>query len=126
MPVPIHTHAIGAVQSAAMIVLMCGKRRTASLGANFLFHDTVFNVGTPAPLRFEDLVGHAKAIEHNDKWSHQLIAEILSRPPEQIAEWFNGQNPRDTQFALDNGIIEKVLDLKIPPTAEFAQVAYKF
>src|ERR1700733_12779190 len=66
LPVPVYTHAMGAVQSAAMIVLMAGERRTASPGANFLFHDTVFNAGAAAPLRFDDLVGHAKAIEHHD------------------------------------------------------------
>jgi ATP-dependent protease ClpP protease subunit len=127
LPVPIHTHAIGSVQSAAMTVLMAGERRTASPGANFLFHDTVFNItSAPVSLRLEDLVGHASAVENNDKWSHQLIAEILKRPPEEVAKWFDGQFPRDTKFALDNGIIEKVFPLKVPPAAEFAQVGYKF
>jgi ATP-dependent protease ClpP protease subunit len=110
-----------------MTVLMAGTRRTASPGANFLFHDTVFNItSAPTSLRLEDLVGHAHAVENNDKWSHQLIAEILKRTPEEIAKWFDGQFPRDTQFALDNGIIEKVTPLQISPAAEFAQVGYKF
>jgi ATP-dependent protease ClpP protease subunit len=126
LSIPVYTHAIGAVQSAAMIVFMCGKRRTASPGTTFLFHDSVCNIGAPTPLRLEDLVGQAKAVEHNDKWSQQLIGEILNRPPEEVAKWFEGQNPRDTQFALDNGIIEKVLPLNLSPTAEFAQVGYKF
>jgi ATP-dependent protease ClpP protease subunit len=126
LPVPVHTHAIGAVQSAAMTVLMVGERRTASPGASFLFHDTVLNTGAPTAFRLEDLVGHAKAVENNDKWSHQLIAEILKRPPEEIAKWFDGQHPRDTQFALDNGIVQAVAPLTISPAAEFAQVGYKF
>jgi len=126
LDVPVHTHAIGTVQSAAMIVFMAGERRTASPGANFLFHDTVFNPLGGASLRYDDLLGHAAAIEHNDKWSHQLIAEELDRPVKEVAEWFYGQNTRDTEFALANGIIEKVEPLSVPPSADFCQVAYKF
>jgi ATP-dependent protease ClpP protease subunit len=126
LPIDVHTHAIGSVQSAGMILFMCGQRRTASPGANFLFHDTVFNPAVGAPLRYEDLVGHASAIDQNDKWSHQLIAQELNRPVEEIAEWFYGQNPRDTKFALDNRIIEAVQPLVIPASGEFVQVSYKF
>jgi ATP-dependent protease ClpP protease subunit len=126
LPIPVHTHAIGSVQSAAMILFMCGQRRTSSPGANFLFHDTVFNPSAGAPLHYEDLVGHASSIKQNDEWSHQLIAEKLQRPVKEVAKWFLGQDPRDTKFALNKGIISEVRSLLIPPDAEFAQVAYKF
>jgi ATP-dependent protease ClpP protease subunit len=124
--VPVNTHAIGTVQSAAMIIFMAGERRTASPGTNFLFHDTVFNPAAGAPLRYDDLLGHASAIDHNDKWAHQLIANELNRPIEEVAEWFFGQNTRDTDFALANGIIDNVQPLLVPPPAEFCQVGYKF
>ncbi len=71
-------------------------------------------------------MGHAQAIDHNDKWSHQLIAKELNRPAEEVAKWFYGQEVRDTKFALDNGIIDEVTSLIVPPDAEFVQVAYKF
>jgi ATP-dependent protease ClpP protease subunit len=125
LPIPIYTHAIGSVQSAAVTLFMCGKKRTASPGTNFLFHETVFT-GAGTPLRYDDLIGQSQAIDHNDKWSHQLIADKLQRPVEEISKWFIGQNVRDTQFALDNGVIEKVYPLVIPPEAEFCQVVYKF
>jgi hypothetical protein len=57
---------------------------------------------------------------------HRLIAELLKRPPEEVAKWFDGQTPRDTQFALGNGIIHEIKPLKISPNGEFAQVSYKF
>jgi hypothetical protein len=95
-------------------------------GDEFLISRSFFNPAAGSPLRYEDLVGHANAIDQNDKWSHQLIAEDLGRPVEEVAEWFCGQNPRDTKFALDNGIIEAVDHLIMPDDAEFVQVAYKF
>lgn len=125
LQINIHTHAIGCVQSAAMILFMSGDVRTAAPGTNFLFHDTVFN-GSATPLRYDDLIGRAQSIEHNDKWSHQLIAEELQLAPEKVAEWFCGQNIRDTKFALDNGIIKEVRNLIVPSDAEFVQVGYKF
>jgi ATP-dependent protease ClpP protease subunit len=125
LPVPVYTHAIGSVQSAAMILFMCGEQRTAAPGTNFLFHETVFT-GGGAPLKYDDLIGQAQAIDHNDKWSHDLIAQRVSRPVEEVAKWFIGQNVRDTQFALDNGIIGKVQSLVIPNNAEFCQVSYKY
>ena len=109
-----------------MIVFLAGEKRTASPGANFLLHDTVFNPMVGASLRFDDLIGQAEAITHNDDWSHELFAQILERPTDEVAEWFRGQTTRDTQFALDNGLIENVQPLMIPRAAEFVQVAYKF
>jgi ATP-dependent protease ClpP protease subunit len=126
LPIPLHTHAIGSVQSAAMTLFMAGERRTASPGANFLFHDTVLNTGAAALLRYDDLIGHAAAIVQNDAWSHELIARELNRPVEEVAKWFVGQHPRDTKFALENGVIQNVEALVIAPQAEFVQVSYKF
>jgi ATP-dependent protease ClpP protease subunit len=125
LPIPIHTHAIGSVQSAAMNLFMCGNRRTAAPGTTFLFHETVWN-GVGASLRIDDLLGQTQAINQNDKWSHQLVAQRLSRPPKEVAKWFRGQQIRDTNFALKNGIIQSVQSLVVPPAAEFVQVAYKF
>jgi ATP-dependent Clp protease protease subunit len=126
LPVPIYTHAIGTVQSAAVILFMSGSQRYASPGTNFLFHETVFNPGVATPSRFEDLVGQADAIQHNDSWSIALVAQRTGRTEKEVAEWFKGQQIRDTDFALKNGIIEQIRSLSIPKTAEFAQVAYKF
>lgn len=123
--IPIHTHAIGCVQSAAMILFISGDKRTAAPGTNFLFHDTVFNGGA-MPLRYDDLIGRAQGIEHNDKWSHQLIADELDLSAEEVAKWFTGQNIRDTAFALEKGIIKEIVPLIVPPDAEFVQVGYKF
>jgi ATP-dependent protease ClpP protease subunit len=125
LPIPVHTHAIGTVQSAAMTVFMAGSRRTSAPGANFLLHDTVWS-GVGQSLGMEDLLGQAQAIQHNDGWSHQLLARILGKPVKEVAKWFRGQEIRDTDFALKNGIIEAVQSLVVPPDAEFAQVGYKF
>jgi ATP-dependent protease ClpP protease subunit len=125
LPIAIHTHAIGTVQSAAIPLFMSGIRRTASPGANFLFHETLFS-GDSALLRLDDLVGHAQAIEQSNVCSQRLVAKTLGKPVEEIAKWFIGQNIRDTQFALDNKIIEKIEPLTLPPDAQFIQVAYRF
>jgi ATP-dependent protease ClpP protease subunit len=125
LPISIHTHAVGQVQSAAMPLFLSGSRRTASPGANFLFHDALFH-GDGMLLNFDKLTGEAQAIEHTNRLSHRLIAGILDRPVEDVAKWFIGQNIRDTGFALDNGIIEKVEPLVVPPDAQFVQVAYRF
>jgi ATP-dependent Clp protease, protease subunit len=125
LPIPINTHAIGTVQSAAITLFMAGHRRTAAPGTNFLLHETVWN-GSGTPLRFDDLVGQAQAVDHNDKWSQTLLSNRLKRPAEEVAEWFRGQQIRDTKFAMDVGIIESERDLIIPPEAEFAQVSYRF
>ncbi|MEA2891420.1 MAG: hypothetical protein QOI05_2213 [Bradyrhizobium sp.] len=125
LPISVHTHAIGPVQSAAVPLFLCGTRRTASPGANFLFHETLFS-SEGVPLSFDKLIGQAHAIDHSNKWSHHLIAKILDQPVETVAKWFIGQNIRDTQFALDNKIIEKVEPLIVPSDAQFVQVAYRF
>ena len=126
LPIPIFTHAIGTVQSAALTLFMAGERRTASPGTNFLFHETVFNPGGALPLRFDDLMGQAEAIEQNDRWSHQLMAKLLSKPIDEVAGWYRGQSMRDAEFALKNGVIQEVCQLVVPPDAEFVQVGYKF
>jgi ATP-dependent protease ClpP protease subunit len=125
LPISIHTHAIGQVRSAAMPLFLSGSRRTASPGANFLFHDALFH-GDGMLLDHDKLAGEARAIEHSNRLSHRLIAGVLARPVEDVAQWFIGQTLRDTEFALGNGIIEKIEPLAVPPDAQFVQVAYRF
>lgn len=125
LPVPIHTHAIGTVQSAAITLLLAGAHRTAAPGTNFLLHDTVWT-GVGGPLRLDDLLGQTQALEHNDKWSHQLLASRLGKPAKEVAEWFRGQQIRDISFAIENGLVASERSLIVPPDAEFAQVGYKY
>jgi ATP-dependent protease ClpP protease subunit len=125
LPISICTHAVGPVHSAAVPLFLSGTRRTASPGANFLFHETLFT-SDGNPMTFDTLTSHAQAVDHNNRWSHQLIAGVLGLSVETVQKWFIGQNIRDTQFAMDFNIIERVEPLAIPADAQFVQVAYRF
>ena len=126
LPVPLHTHAIGSVQSAACIILLAGEQRRASPGANFLFHETIWTPPAATPIDIDTVLGQAEGIKHHDRWNYRLFAERLGKPEREVSKWFRGQRMRDTDFVLKHGVIHEVRTLAVNPADEFVQVSYKF
>lgn len=126
LPVKIKMHAIGSVQSAACALMLAGEERHASPGTNFLFHETVWTPPTATPINIDAVIGQKEAISHNDKWNYQLFAQRLNKPQREVTRWFRGQRIRDTDFALKNGFIHEVRQLRVLPADEFIQIGYRF
>jgi ATP-dependent protease ClpP protease subunit len=122
LPVPIHTINLGIVQSAANIIFMAGEQRVAVPEAHFLFHQTKFSPQTGGNYSLQDLAFSAASVKSDDDRTAQIVAERTGKPIAEVLAWFEGQELRTADFALQNGIIQAVRHLQMPQGAEFFQV----
>lgn len=126
LPVPLITHAIGSVQSAAMYIFMAGRRRYATDGATFMFHPMLFSPAAGQIMRRDDLTYQLDSCDLDLSRAVQTFSRESGLSVAKVRHWFAGERIRDTRFALTNGIIHEIRPLDIPTGAEFGQVPYKF
>jgi ATP-dependent Clp protease, protease subunit len=123
--VPISTFAVGTVQSSGVLLFLAGEKRYAAPGATFLMHQTVLPIQNMNP-NAQQLFDFSANIKTDDERSARIVSERCGKPIETVRPWFEGQTPRDTEFAKANGLVHEVKNLAIPAGAEFAQVQIKF
>ena len=121
-PVPIITHNVGSVHSAAMYIFLAGSQRFAVPHANFLMHKTVHSPAAGAAYALEHLDYSGVSIQADDERSIGIVAERTGQAVDVVQPWFSGQQLRSTEFALKHGFIEKVMSVQVPPQSQFFQV----
>lgn len=124
-PVPISTHNVGWVHSAAMPIFLTGVHRFAVSNANFLMHKTVHTPQAGVSYGGDHLDCSGASIEADDARSIAIIAERINQPVETVQTWFLGQQLRSTEFALQHGLIEKIMPVQFPAQSQFFQIALK-
>lgn len=122
LPLPITTHNVGSVHSAAMYIFLAGTRRFAVEHANFLMHKTVHSPAAGSAYGSEHLSYSGDSIQADDERSIAIVAERAGQPIDIVRPWFVGQQLRPTQFALEHGFIEQVMPVQFPPQSQFFQV----
>lgn len=118
LPIKIIMHNNGSIDSIANVIFHAADERIATPHATFLFH------GVAVPLekvnlsraQIQELLNQIVALETK-------IANILSGRcnltiPELQNLFINGET-KDTQFAMDKGVIQSVSQIAIPPNAKF-------
>lgn len=122
-PVPITTHNVGSVHSAAMTLFLAGSKRFAVPNASFLMHKTVHTPQAGISYGIDHLDYSGSSIEADDERSIAIIAERTKQPTETVGPWLSGQILRSTEFALEHGFIEKIMPVQFPTQSQFFQVA---
>jgi ATP-dependent Clp protease protease subunit len=122
-PIPITTHNVGGVHSAAMYIFLAGSHRFAVPHANFLMHKTVHSPSAGTSYGAEHLGYSGKSIAADDDRSITIIAERTGQPAKTVRSWFRGQQLRTADFALQFGFIEQIRPVEFPPQSQFFQVA---
>jgi ATP-dependent Clp protease protease subunit len=122
-PVPIITHNVGSVHSAAIPIFLAGSRRRAVPHATFLMHKTVHTPAAGTSYGIEHLDYSSESVEADDERSIAIIAERTGQPVETVGGWILGQQLRSTEFALQHGFIEQVAPVEFPAQSQFFQIA---
>ena len=118
LPIPVHTHNLGTVESMGNILFLAGKRRTAGRHSKFLFH--------PFHWSLHGSIDHSRMSEYSMSLDYDLQAyarivdertdgalERLDIPKYLIAA------PRilNPGEALATGMIDTIEDLRLHPAA---------
>lgn len=115
LPIPVHTHNLGTVESMGNILFLAGERRTASRRSKFLFHPFFWNL--------HGAIDHARVSEYSMTLDHdlELYAQIVQERTAGASEALDVPNylkgaPRilDPQEALATGLIDAVDDESLP------------
>lgn len=118
--IEITTHNLGSVYSAAVPIFMAGSKRFAAPNATFMMHGTTHNTGGSVTI---DFVSYGlESIVADDNRAMAIVAQRIGSDLEKVRVWFDGQKLRDTQFALDHGLISEIRSLAMPPRTKYHQV----
>jgi ATP-dependent protease ClpP protease subunit len=122
-PIPITTHNVGIVQSAALTIFLAGARRFSVPHSTFLMHRAVHNPA-PGSSYGQDLLDHSlESLHADDERAIALVAERTGQDLRTVRRWFSGQQLRSAEFAQQHGIIHGVQPVRFPTQSYFFQVS---
>lgn len=122
LPLELVMHNVGAVDSIANVIFLAGNKRYASPNSSFLFHGPTWtfpssginDVITTRPQLSEAL----SSLVNAEEIIRSIIAERTSVAAEQTISLFREGAKKTPAFALENGIIHKIVDLVLPKDAK--------
>lgn len=123
LPLPLHTHNLGTVESMGNIIFLAGERRTAARFSKFLFH--------PFHWTLHGAIDHARMTEYSmsmdqDRWLYEQIVQERTRgarEPLDVASYLTA-SPRfiSPAEALECGLIHAIDELPMPSDTMNASV----
>ena len=116
LPFPVEINAIGAVQSAAVPLMLAADRRTASPDATFLFHPWTWG-SEPHPGRSLDQLQQIPLqLEDDIRWAENTFSLRSGLKSAEIKQFelFTSVQIKDANFALKYGLVHQVIERKIP------------
>lgn len=118
LPVPVHTHNLGTVESMGNILFLAGSHRTACAFSKFLFHP--FHWTLHGAVDHARMAEYAMSLDYDLRLYVQIVAERTQGASEglDIARYLMAY-PRilGPQEALASGMIHAVDELPIPADA---------
>jgi ATP-dependent protease ClpP protease subunit len=123
LPIKTTMHNIGNVDSIGNAIFLAGQERIACPHASFMFHGVGFNAQTE---RFEERQLREKldGILAEQTKIGSIIADQTSLKSEEIKGLFREASTKNAQFALDNGIVQSISDVIIPPGVPMIQLVF--
>lgn len=112
LPVKLAFHNIGAVDSIANVVFSAGEERFATAHATFLLHGVTWNLNSAFDREALGQV-NSLAIQAENKIA-KILSERTSLTENEVRSHFTQGDAKDSQFALDKGIIHQIVNPAVP------------
>ncbi|MBV8392312.1 MAG: ATP-dependent Clp protease proteolytic subunit [Alphaproteobacteria bacterium] len=116
LPITIKTHGQGLVASSATILILAGEERTAEKNTRFMLHamsgSLVTQLNTP---QFEEQI---QMFHDQEEFFEQIYKERTGIPAADLAKSKHETVYYNADTATKNGIISKIVALKVPPKAK--------
>ncbi|RAU47457.1 MULTISPECIES: ATP-dependent Clp protease proteolytic subunit [unclassified Pseudomonas] len=109
LPIPVHTHNLGTVESMGNIMFLGGERRTACLHSKFLFHP--FHWHLNGSIDHSRMSEYAMSLDYDLMLYARIVAERTSGGQESLeTETYLKASPRilDPHQALRSGMIQGI------------------
>lgn len=122
LPVKIAFHNIGAVDSIANVIFLAGEERYATSHATFLMHGVTWNLNSAFDREALGQI-NSLAIQAENKIA-KIVSERTSLSETDIRSHFAQGDAKDAKFALDKGIIHKIINPTIPPNEKLISLNF--
>lgn len=125
LPIKITTHNVGNVNSIGQVVFLAGEERYAAPHSTFMFHGVGFDVERGA--RFEERIlrERTQSILADQARIGAIIEERTNLDSRQVKKLFLEAQTKDTNYALSVGIVNQVLDFKIPAGSPIVALVFQ-
>ncbi|CAH0312273.1 ATP-dependent Clp protease proteolytic subunit [Pseudomonas glycinis] len=114
LPIPVHTHNLGTVESMGNIVFLAGQRRTACTHSKFLFHP--FHWHLQGSVDHSRMSEYAMSLDYDLHLYAQIVAERTSNGKNALeTEKYLTAAPRiiNPEEAMHSGLITAIEDTEV-------------
>jgi ATP-dependent Clp protease, protease subunit len=115
MPFELITHNVGNVDSIGNAIFLAGSKRYATPHSTFMFHGVGFDFNGQIRLEEKFLHERLDSILADQKRIGSIITERTKITEEVVKTLFLEAQTKDAAFAVSNGIVDEIKDVKIPP-----------
>ena len=122
MPLTIHTHNAGAVDSAAIIPFMLGERRTAAASSAFFFHQIHWTFSANGNLTTTTINDATEWLGTYEDLMADLVVERSGMEKSEVLKLMREGTSIRPQRALELGLIHEIEEHSIPQNARSWQV----
>lgn len=112
---PIDTYALGEVKSAALLVLIAGRRRYTYPNTRFLLHK---GIGSPAERNFPEVLRQAEEMAEWDGRYAGLIAQRIGLDKEGVLAAMEATTLFGAEEALEWGVCDEVIGKDLAEEAD--------
>lgn len=125
LPVKLTTHNMGNVDSIGNAVFLAGEERYACAHSTFMFHGVAW--GTPAAAQFEEKVTRERldSLQADQRRIGSVIEERTKLKGKAVADLFLEAQTKDAAYAVSNGIVNEIRDVKIPVGATIVSLVFQ-
>ena len=125
LPCTITMHNVGNVDSIGNMIFLAGKKRLACPQATFMFHGVCFEA--PQGIQFDEklLRERLDSVLADQERIGSVIVERTNLTQEEVKGLFFEAVTRDSQYALEQGIVHEIRDVQVPKGQPIHQLVFQ-
>jgi len=125
MPLHLTTHNVGNVDSIGNAVFLAGEKRYACKHSTFMFHGVGFDLPQQSRLEEKMLKERLDSLLSDQRRIGSIIEERTKIERNAIDELFREAQTKDSDFAINCGIVHEIRDVKIPEGGPVYSLVFK-
>jgi ATP-dependent protease ClpP protease subunit len=125
MPFELITHNVGNVDSIGNAVFLAGSKRYATQHSMFMFHGVGFTAQQLQRFEQKDLEERLDSLLNDQKRIGSIITQHSKVSQTEVADLFRQGQTKDSNFAVDKGIIHEIRDVQILAGCPIISLVFK-
>jgi ATP-dependent Clp protease protease subunit len=125
MPFELVTHNTGTVGSVGNAIFLAGSKRYAARHSTFMFHGVGHTAQQQQRFEQKDFEERLSALISEQKVIGSIITEHTKISESEIAKLFRQGETKDSEFAVEKGIIDEIREVQITPGCHVIPLVFK-